>query len=278
MRTRSRTGEDRPRRWESGLEGSPSKSKHRTQTVWVRMRDLGPVVVEVAPAGPETGRSACPGTSTSSADLVRQNRPSSRARWQPKCRAAAGTSARPAAEGLRIKLGPERTRRARYGAHCAVATAIAFGWLTASPRRASAARVPSSVRKVATPGRGQRPSSPRRPAVTGQDGQHRGRAVDNGLTQPKGSAMCDDQKWAKRRGPPRGPGSAWADPADNHLEDGGLANTTAGVALLASEHQAVQAAWISARAPGDRRMPTLRSSTIAVEQRPGQRRVVQVTS
>ncbi len=71
------------------------------------------------------------------------------------------------------------------------------------------------------------------------------------------------------------------DPAE-HLEDGGLAEHQAGVALLAGEHQAVQPGLVGGSpgkiGPGDPAEPQHPHGPVVqdrVKQRPGQRRVVQ---
>ena len=168
---------------------------------------------------------------------------------------------------------------------CAVATPSR----SASPAKSppASAAVPSAHRprgaqsqrvQVTDAGGGQRPAVRGRAQVAGQDGQHRGRAVDPGLGPAVGLRDVRRAELGQRRGDLQVGVGARGDPAE-HLEDGRLAEHQAGVALLAGEHQAVQALASPGQVgPGDPAEPQRADGPVGhdrVQQRPGQVAVVQ---
>ena len=139
--------------------------------------------------------------------------------------------------------------------------------------------------QVAHAGRGQRPAVGGGAQVAGQDRQHGGRAVDPGLDPAVRLRHVRRAELGQRRGHLQVRVRARRDPAE-HLEDGRLAEHQAGVALLAGQHQAVQAALAAGGSPGGPRQVgpgDLAEAQRAdgpvghdrVQQRPGQVAVVQ---
>ena len=165
--------------------------------------------------------------------------------------------------------------------------AVAAPSRSASPAKsppASAARASFGRVQVAHAGRGQRPAVRGRAEVPGQDGEHRGRAVHPGLDPAVGLGDVRRAQLGQGRGHLQVRVRSRGDPAE-HLEDGRLAEHQAGVALLAGEHQAVQTGFVPRTpripknlGPGDPAEPQHADGPVIddrVEQRPGQRRVVQ---
>ena len=203
-------------------------------------------------------------------------------------------------QGIGLELrGAERLGQVRVdlcGRHAepfGLAREVAAGLARRADRqRAGTPRAPGPLAvaavqrvQVADAGRGQRPAVRGGPQVAGQDGQDRGRALDAGLGPAVRLGDVRRAELGQRRGDLQVRVRARRDPAE-HLEDGRFPEHQAGVALLAGQDQAVQAAGRPGGPPGGPRQVgpgELAEAQRAdgpvghdrVKQRPGQVAVVQ---
>ena len=230
------------RRSASGTAGSPSKSS-TTQPASVR---------RPGPGGSRRGSAAPRPARRSRGQLgVGRGAPCRRARASSGTAATAlvqpaAASARPARPlaPRRQRLGAERRgQRPRAPRRWPRRAGAPRRRSRRRPRRRAAGRAPRRrLRRVqvAHAGRGQRPAVGGRPQVLRRDGQDGAGSPPRPVSiQPSGGATCSEPS---RRSATRhlqvgvGPGR---DPPE-HLEDGGLAEDQAGVALLAGQHQAAR--------------------------------------